>query len=570
MRRAAAIVACLSAAVTLAGFSQARDRDSRWLVDLRDVAREAGLTSPSIYGTEDAKRFILETNGAGVAFLDYDRDGYLDAFVLSGTRLEPGTRTVEPFAAGQAPRNRLYRNRRNGTFEDVTMTMSTGPSGWASGICAGDFDNDGWTDAFVTYYGQNVLLRNVEGKFEDVTARAGLASARVRWGSGCTFLDYDRDGDLDVFVANYLALDLARVPEPGGAPNCLWKGIPVNCGPKGLPTDTNVLYRNNGDGSFTDVSVPSGIARVTGRYSMTAVAADFDTDGWTDVYVASDSTAAILYRNNRDNTFTDVALESGAAYNEDGNAQAGMGIAVGDYNTDGILDILKTHFADDVPALYRGLGRMLFEDVATPSGLSVQNRYVQWGAGMPDLDNDGLPDLVCVTGSVYPEVERRLPDYPHRGPRIVFRNRDGSTFEEVTMTSGPGASERHSSRGAAFGDFDNDGDVDVLVLNMNEPPSLLRNGYSGGHAWVEVALEGTKSNRSAIGATVKVTAGGRTQARAVLSQSSYYSHDDLRQHFGLGSATKIDRIEVRWPSGTVQTLANVAIRQVVRLKEPAE
>jgi hypothetical protein len=566
--RASAIVACLSAVVTLAGFSQARDSDSRWLVDLRDVAREAGLTRPSIYGAEDAKRFILETNGAGVAFLDYDRDGYLDAFVLSGTRLDPGTRTVETFAAGQAPRNRLYRNRRNGTFEDVTTTMSTGPSGWASGICAGDFDNDGWTDAFLTYYGHNVLLRNVAGRFEDATARAGLASARVRWGSGCTFLDYDRDGDLDLFVANYLALDLARVPEPGGAPNCLWKGIPVNCGPKGLPTDTNLLYRNNGDGSFTDVSVPSGIALVTGRYSMTAVAADFDTDGWTDVYVASDSTAAILYRNNRDNTFTDVALESGAAYNEDGNAQAGMGIAVGDYNADGRLDILKTHFADDVPALYRGLGRMLFEDVATPSGLSVQNRYVQWGAGMPDLDNDGLPDLVCVTGSVYPEVERRLPDYPHRGPRIIFRNRDGSTFEDVTMTSGPGASERHSSRGAAFGDFDNDGDVDVLVLNMNEPPSLLRNGYSGGHAWVEVALEGTKSNRSAIGATVMVTAGGRTQARAVLSQSSYYSHDDLRQHFGLGSARQIDRIEVRWPSGTVQTLANLPARQVVRVKEP--
>ncbi|MGE5815800.1 MAG: CRTAC1 family protein, partial [Acidobacteriota bacterium] len=539
MKRTFAAVSC-ACALTLVCSAQAPKDSFPWRVVLRDVAGQAGLTSPSMYGTEDAKRFILETNGPGVGFLDYDRDGYLDAFVLSGTRLKRGSRTPETFASGQEPRNRLYRNRQNGTFEDVTAGMNTGPSGWASGICAGDYDNDGWTDVVVTYYGQNVLLRNAGGKFEDLTARSGLASARVRWGSGCTFLDYDRDGDLDLFVANYLALDLARVPEPGEAPNCLWKGIPVNCGPKGLPTDTNILYRNNGDGSFTDVSVPSGIAGVTGRYSMTAAAADFDGDGWTDIYVASDSTAAILYRNNRDNTFSDVALESGAAYNEDGNAQAGMGVAVGDYNADGVLDILKTHFADDVPALYRGLGRMLFQDVATTAGLSVQNRYVQWGTGMPDLDNDGLPDLVCVTGSVYPEVERRLPEYPHRGPRIVFRNRDGSHFEDVTMASGPGASERHSSRGAAFGDFDNDGDMDVLVMNMNEPPSLLRNEYPGENAWVEVALEGTKSNRSAIGATILVTAGGRTQAHAVLSQSSYYSHDDLRQHFGLGSAKQID------------------------------
>jgi hypothetical protein len=370
-----------------------------------------------------------------------------------------------------------------------------------------------------------------------------------------------------LFVANYLAFDLASAREPGEAANCLWKGIPVNCGPRGLPTDTNVLFRNNGDGTFTDVSAPSGVARVTGRYSMTAVAADLDNDGWTDIYVASDSTAAILYRNNRDGTFTDVALESGAAYNEDGNAQAGMGVAVGDYNVDGVLDVLKTHFADDVPALYAGRGRMQFEDVATPAGLSVQNRYVQWGAGMPDLDNDGRPDVVCVTGSVYPEVERRLPEYPDRGPRIVFRNLDGTRFEDVTERSGPGAREAHSSRGAAFGDYDNDGDLDILVMNMNEPPSLLRNEYSGRHAWIEVMLEGTTSNRSAIGATVLVTAGGRTQARAVLSQSSYYSHDDLRQHFGLGTAEQVESIEVRWPNGGRQRLTNVPVRQVVRVKE---
>jgi hypothetical protein len=565
---ATATATCVAAAWMLTASARGRSRAApEWGVSLSDIAARAGLNAPSTYGDPETKRFILETNGAGAGLLDYDRDGFLDAFVLSGTRLEPGARATRRFASGEEPRNHLYRNRKDGTFEDVTGRMNTGPSGWASGICAGDVDNDGWIDAFLTYHGHNVLLRNAEGMFQDVTATAGLASSRVRWGSGCTFVDYDRDGDLDLFVANYLAFDLATALEPGGGANCYWKGIPVNCGPRGLPTDTNVLYRNNGDGTFTDVSVPSGISRVTGRYSMTAVAADFDEDGWPDIYVASDSTAAILYRNNRDGTFTDVAIQSGAAYNEDGNAQAGMGIAVSDYNGDGLLDILKTHFADDVPALYRGLGRMLFEDVATAAGLAVQNRYVQWGAGMPDLNNDGLPDVVCVTGSVYPEVERRLPAYPHRGPRIVFRNVDGARFEDMTARSGPGPTQAHSSRGAAFGDVDNDGDVDVLVMNMNEPPSLLRNDYAGGGAWIEVALEGTKSNRSAIGATVLVTAGGRTQARAVLSQSSYYSHDDLRQHFGLGAATRVDRIEIRWPSGARQQLTQVPVRQVVRVRE---
>lgn len=567
MTRAWAFCVGVLGCAALAASPQPRDAAAPWRVSLVDVAPQAGLRVPSIYGGQESKRFIIEANGAGAAFVDYDRDGYLDAFVLSGTRLKPGARQVDAFPPGQEPRNRLYRNRRDGTFEDVTPAMNTGPSGWASGVCAGDYDNDGWTDAFVTYYGRNVLLRNAAAKFEDVTNASGLASSRTRWGSGCTFVDYDRDGDLDLFVANYLAFDLATAAGPGEGPNCYWKGIPVNCGPRGLPTDTNLLYRNNGQGTFTDVSVPSGVSRVTGRYSMTAVAADFDADGWPDIYVASDSTAAILYRNNRDGTFTDVAVESGAAYNEDGNAQAGMGVAVSDYNTDGVLDVLKTHFADDVPALYRGLGRMLFEDVATPSGLSVQNRYVQWGAGMPDLDNDGLPDLVFVTGSVYPEVERRLPEYPDRGPRVVFHNLDGAHFDDVTMRSGPGPSHAHSSRGAAFGDVDNDGDVDILVMNMNEPPSLLRNEYAGGNAWVEVSLEGTTSNRSAIGATVLVTAGGRTQARAVLSQSSYYSHDDLRQHFGLGTVKHIDSIEVRWPGGARQRLTNVPARQVVRIKE---
>ena len=567
-------LAALSAAVLAAAAAMAPAHQSAsaaaapWRATFTDIAQAAGLREPVVYGGVDRKRFIIETNGAGVAFVDYDNDGWLDALTLSGTRLREGTREDVVYVPGAAPTNRLYRNRRNGTFEDVTDAAGLRRTGWASGVCAGDYDNDGWTDLFLTYYGGNVLYRNRGGRFEDVTARAGLATTGVRWGSGCTFVDYDRDGRLDLFSANYLRFDLATAAEPGNGPNCLWKGIAVNCGPKGLPTDTNLLYHNRGDGTFADVSDASGIAKVTRRYPMTAFATDLDGDGWPDIYVASDSTAAILYRNNRDGTFADVAVESGAAYSENGQPQAGMGVAVGDYNGDGRLDVLKTHFADDIPSLYRNLGKGLFEDVAVAAGLAVENRYVEWGAGLPDLDNDGLQDLFYVTGNVYPEIERLLPQYTHRGPRVVFRNTGESGFVNVTSRSGD-ASTPHSSRGAASGDFDNDGDVDVLVMNMNAPPSLLRNNYAGGHGWIVLELEGTASNRSAIGATVVVTSAGRRQARAVLSQSSYYSHDDLRLHFGLGGQSKADRVEITWPNGRVESLTDVAGRRVVSIKEGA-
>jgi hypothetical protein len=539
-----------------------------WAVAFTDVAKDAGLVHPTIYGGVDRKRFIIETNGAGVALVDVDRDGWLDVLTLSGTRLEEGARRDAQYATADAPTNRLYRNKRDGTFEDVTEWAGLRRSGWASAVCAGDYDNDGWIDLFLTYYGRNVLYRNRgDGRFTDLTTAAGLSTTAVRWGSGCTFVDIDRDGLLDLFVANYLQFDLKTAPEPGAGINCTWKGIPVNCGPKGLPTETNLLYHNQGGGKFRDISERSGIARVTGRYSMTALATDLNADGWPDIYVASDSTAAIFYRNNRDGTFTDVAVESGVAYNEQGGAQAGMGLASGDYNNDGLLDLVKTHFADDIPALYRNLGKGLFEDAATAAGLNVQNRHVEWGAGLTDFDNDGLTDLLYVTGNVYPEIERSLQDYPHRGPRIVFRNRDGGRFDDVTSASGAGALTPHSSRGAAFGDVDNDGDVDVLIMNMNEPPSLLRNDSRGTNGWIQIQLEGRTSNRAAIGATVIVSAGGRRQARAVLSQSSYYSHDDLRLHFGLGGASRVDEIEVRWPSGHVQQLKNVDARTVVKLVE---
>jgi enediyne biosynthesis protein E4 len=560
--------------VLLAGWShpgaEHRDgtTDSRpWPVAFRDVAAQAGLTFPSIYGGLERKRFIIETNGAGTAWLDADGDGWMDAVVLGGTRLAGGERREDPRIATQGPTTRFYRNNRDGTFTDRTRESGLGRTAWASAVCAGDIDNDGAVDLLVTAYGTNVLYRNHAGRFDDVTARAGLPTTGVRWGSGCSFIDYDRDGRLDLFVANYLSLDLSTASEPGQGVNCLWKGVPVNCGPKGLPTDTNLLYRNTGDGRFVDVSQASGIAGVKNRYPMTAIAVDLDEDDWVDLYVASDSTAAILYRNNRDGTFTDVAVPSGTAFSEQGMPQAGMGASAGDIDSDGRLDLVKTHFADDVPALYRATGRGLFEELATRAGLAVQNRYVEWGAGIADFDNDGWQDLLYVTGNVYPEVERHFPQYPHKSPRIVFRNRGDGSFEDVSVASGPGATEPRSSRGAAFGDFDNDGDVDVLVMNMNEPPSLMRNEYRGGNHWIQVRLEGTASNRLGLGATIRVTAGGRTQARAVLSQSSYYSHDDLRAHFGLGAAKMVDRIEVRWPSGRQEVVTAVSANRVVVIRE---
>jgi hypothetical protein len=539
-----------------------------WPVRFVDVAAKAGLTRPSVYGGLEKKRFIIETNGAGAAFFDADGDGWVDALVLNGTRLEEGARREKAWPAGQAPINHLYRNNRDGTFRDATVQAGLAKTGFASSVCVGDYDNDGALDLFVTYFGRNVLYRNLgAGRFEDATAKAGLGATRDRWGSGCSFVDYDRDGRLDLFVANYLAFDLEKAQEPGQGTNCLWKGIPVNCGPKGLATDTNLLYHQRSDGTFEDVSESSGVAKVNGKYPMTAAATDLDGDGWTDIYVASDSTAAILYRNNRDGTFTDVALPSGVAYDEDGRAQAGMGLGLADFDGDGRLDLLKTHFADDIPALYRSLGRGQFEDVATSAGLGVLNRYVEWGAGMPDLDNDGRADVFYATGNVYPEIEKHFARYPHRGPKVVFRNRDGTRFEDVSGQSGPGAAAAHSSRGVAFGDFDNDGDVDALVMNMNEPPSLLRNDYAGGNGWLEVKLAGTRSNRAGLGATVVVSVGGRLQARAVLSQASYYSHDDLRLHFGLGTSAKADQIEVRWPSGQLDLVKDVTGRRVVTIRE---
>jgi hypothetical protein len=527
---------------------------------LTDVAEKAGLTHPIVYGGVDSKSYILEVVGCGVAFFDYDNDGWLDLLVLSGTRLEgapPGTT------------NRLYKNNRDGTFTDVTEKAGLTRLGWASAVTVGDYDNDGFEDLFITYYGQNVLYHNNgDGTFTDVTEKAGLRDERVRYASGCTWLDYDRDGRLDLFVAYYLDTTLEKLPRPGENTDCRWKGVPVNCGPRGLPTGFARLFHNNGDGTFTDVSKPSGVAAAAGSYPMTAVAADYDNDGWPDIYVACDSTPSWLFRNQHDGTFRQEGLEHGVALSEDGLEQAGMGVAVGDYDLDGHLDIFKTHFSDDTNVLYRNDGKGYFNDVTIRAGLGVETRYVGWGAGMADLDNDGLPDLFVATGSVYPEVERTLPAYPFRTPRLVFRNLGDGRFEELIEEAGPGVAAPHTSRGCAFGDFDNDGDVDIVVVNMNEPPSLLRNDVTGGGRWLKVLLQGVKSNRSAIGARVIARYGEKTQAQEVMASSSFYSASDRRLHFGLGPAATAD-LTIRWPSGATETAAGVEAGQLVVIREGA-
>ena len=523
-----------------------------------DVAEQAGLRSPVIYGGVEHKQYILETVGCGAAFIDYDNDGWVDIFLLSGTRLE---------GPPDGCTNRLYKNNRDGTFTDVTEKAGLKRTGWVSAVCVGDYNNDGYDDLFVTYWGQNVLYcNNGNGTFTDVTEQAGLLHKGIRWGSGCTFVDYNRDGHLDLFVSNYLEFDFKATPKPGQNSNCNWKGIPVNCGPRGLPPGLPALYRNNGNGTFTDVSVESGVSKVTGSYCMTATAADFDNDGWPDIYVACDSTPSFLLQNKHNGTFADIGLEAGVALNEDGMEQAGMGVGIGDYNLDGNLDIFKTHFADDTNILYRNDGKSMFEDVTIRAGLGVETRYIGWGAGIEDLDNDGLPDLCFVTGNVYPEVESKLPSYPFRTPRIVFRALPNGKFEELIDEAGPGISTPHASRGCAFGDFDNDGDIDVLVVNLNEPPSLLRNDVRGHNHWLKVKLIGVKSNRSAIGARVTAHYGGKVQAREVASQSSFYSSNDLRLHFGLGTVTSAD-LEIRWPNGAKESIPKVEADQLVVIKE---
>jgi enediyne biosynthesis protein E4 len=532
-----------------------------WPVNFIDAAPRAGLTAPVVYGPDSVKKYIYEANGPGIAFYDYDQDGWLDIFIPSG--LAP-----EKLPADRAPTNRLYRNNRDGTFTDVTENSGLRHSGWCYGVCIGDYDNDGWDDLFLTYYGRNVLYHNNgNGTFTDVTSRAGLEQSRDRFASGCTFVDYDRDGRLDLFVSRYIDLDLATTPVSSDSRYCHFKGVAVNCGPLGLPKDTCSLFHNNGDGTFTDVTKVAGIDRAGPRYGLSAVALDYNNDGWPDIFVACDSSPNLLFRNNHDGTFAEVGMISGCAVSSEGQEQSGMGVGVGDYDGDGYLDLVLPHFFDDTPALYHNYEGKFFDDVTEAGGLGVSTQYVCWGTGFADFDNDGWPDILYVTGSVYPEVEKDYPDYPYKSPKVVFRNLGKGMFEEVSDRSGPAVLENRSSRGCAFGDFDNDGNLEMLILNMGEPPSLLKNTAKVENHWLSVKAIGTQSNRSAIGARITVRAGNRSQIREVTSGSSYLSQSDLRQHFGLGSATRVEEVAVRWPNGQTERIGAVPADLFITIQE---
>jgi enediyne biosynthesis protein E4 len=539
------------------------DAESLSPVTYVDVAEQAGLTAVNTWGGIHHKSYIIEAKGSGIAFFDYDNDGWLDIYLTNGSRVD------NKFPDGKVPHTHLYKNNRDGTFTDVTEKSGLGRTGWQVGVCVGDYDNDGWDDLFLTFWGHNVLFHNNgDGTFTDMTRKAGLYEEAVRWGSGCTWIDYDRDGWLDLFVAHYIVLDLAKTPAPGQAGNCQWKGFPVMCGPHGLPGETNNLYHNNGDGTFTDVTEKAGILAPGPRYSITAVSYDFDNDGWPDIYVAVDSEPSILYHNKHDGTFEDIAVVAGCAYNEDGQAQAGMGVGVGDYDCDGWFDIFKTNFADDTANLYHNSGDGTFTDNTFMSGVGVNTQNVQWGCGFADYDNDGWPDIIQVNGHVYPEVDEHHLGQTFKEPRIVYHNLGNGRFQDVSAQMGPGITERFSSRGCAFGDFDNDGDIDIVVNNMNDRPSLLRNDGGNKNRWIKVKLLGTKCNRTALGARVRVVTGSHSQIDEVHSGSSVMSQCDLRLHFGLGQAQVVDSLEVKWPTTQkVEKFEHLEVNQIVTIQE---
>lgn len=521
--------------------------------DFRNIAEQAGLTQSFPNGGTVSKQYIIETTGSGIAFVDYDNDGLPDLFVLAG---EGGT-------------NRMFHNEGRGTFRDVTEQVGLRSSGWAQGVCAGDYDNDGYTDLFVTYWGGNRLYRNLKGKsFRDVTASAHLTQARIRYNTGCAFTDIDRDGRLDLFVANYLKFDPATTPKPGANPYCFYRGIPVNCGPKGLPFDHNILYRNNGDGTFTDVSEASGIAAPEGHYALSVLTGDFNEDGLPDIYVACDQTPSLLYINKGSGKFEEEAVIRGVAFDQNGRAMSGMGVDAADYAGDGHASIFRTNFSDELETLYRNRGGGNFDDVTSDAGMGQNTRSVGWGTGFFDFNNDGWKDLLLVNGHAFPEVDTLHIDVHYRDRAILYENLKNGKFRDVSEHAGPAAMEQHSSRGLALADMDNDGSVEVAINNQNERPSLWKaTVHPPGH-WVLLQLVGGRSNRSGIGASVKLTAGGHKQRGEVRSGGSYLSQNDLRLHFGLGVASTVDEIEVKWPSGTGQVLRDQACDRVLTIREP--
>jgi enediyne biosynthesis protein E4 len=526
-----------------------------------DVAAAAGLGARNYFGGEDRKKYILETTGSGAAFLDYDNDGWLDIFLVNGSRLEG-------FPRGQEPANHLYRNNHDGTFADVSEKSGLARHGWGQGVCAGDYDNDGLPDLFLTYWGENVLYRNEgKGTFADVTRKAGLQQTYQRWGTGCAFLDFDRDGLLDLFISNYLVFDLKNPPDPATNPYCRYRGLAVNCGPRGLQGETNLLYRNNGDGTFADVSEKAGIRKAAAYYGLGVLVGDFDNDEWPDVYVATDTTPSLLFRNNHNGTFTDIAVVAGCAYDENGKTQAGMGVTAADYDRDGWLDIFKTNFSEEMPNLYRNRGKANFHDAILQSGIGKNTRLVGWGSGFFDPDNDGWPDLFYCNGHIYPEIERAPLEVKYRQPRLLYRNLRNGRFEDVSAQVGEPITLPSTGRSCAFGDFDNDGDTDIVVNNMNDLPSLLRCDQKNPNHWIKIRLVGTRSNRSGIGARLKCVTGNLVQIDEVRSGGSFLSQNDLRVHFGLEAAERVDQLEIRWPSGQVDLFRNLPADRILTVRE---
>jgi hypothetical protein len=541
-----------------------KDNQDSYGVGFTSMGRAAGLNSKTIYGDEGRNRYLLETTGSGIAWFDFDNDGWLDIFVVNGAR-------IEGFPRGQEPTTHLYRNNRKGAFTDVTRESGLACSGWGQAVCIGDYDNDGFDDLFVTYYGRNTLFKNNgDGTFADVSEKAGVAGGRVRWGSGAAFIDFDRDGDLDLFVANYIEMDLKTVPTPENGP-CLYKGKFVACGPPGLQGGKNILYENDGKGHFRDVSEKSGITKAAGTYGLGVLVADFDNDSWPDIYVASDTDSSTLYLNNKDGTFKDIGIEAGVAYSPEGKTQAGMGVTAGDYDGDGLLDIFKTNFAGELSSLYknRGVksGLLSFDDAALSSGIGVNTRYLGWGCGFVDFDNDGWLDIFLVNGHVYPEVAGLRSEIGYAQKKILYRNLGNGNFKDISDEVGGPLIEPAPGRGTAFGDFDNDGDQDILINTINDYPELLRCDSKNSNNWITIKLIGVKSNRSAIGARLRLAAGDRVLIDEVRSGGSYYSQNDLRIHFGLGKSEKITSLEIQWPGGLKETLKDLPVNRIIRIRE---
>ncbi|MSO23100.1 MAG: CRTAC1 family protein [Acidobacteria bacterium] len=535
-------------------------KDVRAVANFVDIAARAGLTAKTIIGGVNRKEYILETTGGGVALFDYDNDGWLDIFLVNGSRLEG-------FKPGEEPTNHLYRNNRDGTFTDVTQKAGLVHHGWGQGVCVADVDGDGNLDLFVTYYGQNVLYHNNgDGTFTDVTRQSGLLTANGEYSTGAAFLDYDRDGRPDLFVVHYAEYEDATRYKYGQGP-CVWHGLPVMCGPRGLRGTKNTLYRNNRDGTFSDVSERAGILKVGARYGFTPLVLDYDNDGWPDIYVANDSCASSLFHNNRDGTFTEEGILAGAAFNSDGREQAGMGLSAGDYDNDGWLDIIKTNFSDDRSTFYRNQRDRTFDDVTLAAGLGANIRYLGWGVKFLDIDNDGWSDIFIVNGHVYPEVDTAPLESTYEERKIAYLNKRDGTFEDVSTRSGPGVLMKKCSRGAAFGDLFNCGQIDIVINNMNDTPTLLRNlAPTANHALL-LQLVGAQSNPSPLGARVTVQVENRRMMDEVRSGGSFCSQNDLRLHFGLGSNKQADQIEIQWPSGKREVLRNVAGDRLVVIRE---